>query len=353
VESLVDWKAGSALSGVAGMSWQELDLHQFIDLTESPLGIGTFDDRQISRGLFGEVTWRPAPRLSLIGGARYQVDSKRRIGLLTGPDLPLDYDKANRALLPKASAAYDLSEQVRIGVLAQRAYNPGGVTLDPASKVDEVVRFDPEYLWDYEAYVRAGLFGGALSLNGNLFYNDVSNAQRTLDICVDTPTGCVGLQEVSNAPRAHAYGAEVEMRFRASSALTLAAAGGFLYTKMIKTVVSNDPSVNKQFYGSPNFSGTAGIEWRPLHSVLITAQLRHVAGYSGDDSETGIFRIKPSNTVDARASWQRARFILFAYAQNLFDAFHVSGWSGPHDDPDVEVTTNDPREIGVGIETRF
>ena len=99
---------------------QELELHQFIDLSESPLGTGTFDDRQVSRGLFGEVTWRPASRLSLTWGARYQADGKHRVGLLTGPDLPLDYDKTNRALLPKAAAAYDLSEGVRIGVLAER-----------------------------------------------------------------------------------------------------------------------------------------------------------------------------------------------------------------------------------------
>jgi outer membrane receptor protein involved in Fe transport len=353
LESLVDWKAGAVLSGVAGVSWQELDLDQCIDLTESPLGIGTFDDRQVSRGLFGEVTWHPAPRFSLTGGARYQIDSKNRTGLLSGPNLPLDYQKTNRALLPKASAAYDVNEQVRIGLLAQRAYNPGGVTLDPASQVDKVVRFDPEYLWDYEAYVRAGLFGGALTLNGNLFYNDVTNAQRTLELCVNTPTGCVGLEEVSNAPRSHSSGAEVELRYRASPALTIEGAGGLLYTKMTKTLVSDDPSVNKQFYGSPHFSGTAAVEWQPLRSVRVTALLRHVSGYFGDDSETGIFRIKASNTVNARASWERGRLTVFAYAQNLFDSFHVSGWNGPHDNPDVEVTTNDPREVGIGVEARF
>ena len=311
VESVVDWKSGETLSGVAGVSWQELELHQFIDLSESPLGTGTFDDRQVSRGLFGEVTWRPASRLSLTWGARYQADGKHRVGLLTGPDLPLDYDKTNRALLPKAAAAYDLSEGVRIGVLAERAYNPGGVTLDPASKADKVVRFAPENLWDYEAYVRAGLFGGALTINGNLFYNDVRDAQRTLELCVEAPTGCVGLEEVSNAPGSNSSGAEVELSFRASSALTIEAAGGLLHTRMTKTVISDDPSVNKQFYGSPHFSGAVGVGWRPLRSLLLTAQLRHVSGYSGDDFETGIFRIKSSNTVDVRASWRRARFTLF------------------------------------------
>lgn len=58
-------------------------------------------------------------------------------------------------------------------------------------------------------------------------------------------------------------------------------------------------------------------------------------------------------TFDARANWNAGRFTLFAYAQNVFDKFHITGWSSLRSDPDVEVSTNDPREIGAGIEARF
>ena len=57
--------------------------------------------------------------------------------------------------------------------------------------------------------------------------------------------------------------------------------------------------------------------------------------------------------VDARVSWDRPRFTLFGYAQNLFNTFRVLGYSGPEDAPGVEVGLTDPREIGAGVEARF
>jgi outer membrane receptor protein involved in Fe transport len=57
--------------------------------------------------------------------------------------------------------------------------------------------------------------------------------------------------------------------------------------------------------------------------------------------------------VDARVGWQSGRLTIFGYAQNLFDKFAVIGFSGPRDDPDVEVGVTDPRELGVGMEARF
>jgi hypothetical protein len=44
---------------------------------------------------------------------------------------------------------------------------------------------------------------------------------------------------------------------------------------------------------------------------------------------------------------------VFAYGQNLLNTFHITGWSDARDVPDVKVSTNDPREIGFGIEARF
>ncbi|MFL6759261.1 MAG: TonB-dependent receptor [Sphingomonas sp.] len=351
-ESVLEWKPDAPVTMVGGVSWQTMDLHQYIDLSATPLGTGTFDDRQRSRGLFGEVTWRPVPRLLLTGGVRYQSDSRKRLGVLhTTPDLPLDYHKNVTALLPKASAAYDVNERVRVGVLAQRAYNPGGVTLDPSEAAQ--VRFEPEYLWDYEAFVRGNFLGGALNLTANVFYNDIRNAQRTLDLCLQTTTGCVGLSQVSNAPRAHASGAELEGDYKVSGRLRLRSAIGLLGTRITKTIVPTDPILGKEFGGAPKFTGMAAAEWEPVRKLSISAQVRHNSGYGGDDAETPRFRIASSTTFDARVSWRRGPFTLFGYARNIFDEFHIVAWGGDPNDPDVEAGLNDPRELGIGLETRF
>ena len=188
LESMLTWKPAGPVSGIGGVAFQRIDLDQFIDLTATPLGTGTFADRQDSKGIFGEVTWKPLQRFSLAGGARYQRDLQRRVGLLhTVPDLPLDYSRTFHAFLPKASAAYDISDSVRVGLLVERAYNPGGVTLEPSHRA--VVLFQPEFLWDYEAYARESWFDGALSLNANLFYNKSSHVQRCCSYVFTPLTG--------------------------------------------------------------------------------------------------------------------------------------------------------------------
>ena len=352
LESIIDWKPGASLSAVAGISFLEMNLDQFIDLSATPLGTGSFKDRQPSRGLFGEVTWHPAARMTITGGARYQSDRKKRDGVLrTDPELPLDYDETDSAFLPKASAAYDVSDEVRIGALVQRAYNPGGVTLDP-NQHDEV-RFGPEYLWDYEGFVRARLLGGSLTVTGNLFYNAMRNLQRTFDICIPSPLGCVGVSKIINAPRAHSFGAELEVDYSPTRQLRVRAAAGLLRTRVTRASDAADPILGKAFAGSPRFTGMAAIDWQPLPRLKLSTQIRHNSSYFGDDSGSPVFKINSSATVDARASWAAGRFTLFAYARNLFDQFQITAWSGPHDAADAEVGTNDPRELGFGLEASF
>jgi outer membrane receptor protein involved in Fe transport len=352
VESLVEWSLDGRLSAIGGISWMTMNLDQFIDLSVTPFGTGTFADRQRSSALFGEATWQAATRLSLTAGMRVQSDTKRRVGVLhASPDLPLDFDQTDRVILPKISAAYDITPALRVGAMVLRAYNPGGVTLDPGRH--QVVRFGAEFLWDYEGFVRADLMGGALTLNANIFYNDIKDAQRTLDVCFPTPTGCVGLSGIANAPRAHSSGAEVEATYRPTPTLVLRGASGLLWTRLTKTLLPSDPILGKEFAGAPRFTGTAAIDWTPLPPLRLSAQVRHSSGYFGDDAGTPDFRITPVTTVDARVSWQRGPFTAFAYAQNLFDKFHITSWSELRDRPMVQVTTNDSREIGVGIDARF
>jgi outer membrane receptor protein involved in Fe transport len=352
VESIVDWKPAGPLSGAGGISFQGFDLDQDIDLSAARLGVGTFADRQRSAGLFGELTWHPAPRVSVTAGARYQSDSKRRRGVLRmGPDLPLDYDKTTHAFLPKVSAAYDVTGDIRVGALVQRAYNPGGVTLDPAHRTQ--LEFKPEYLWDYEAFTRASLLGGRLNVTGNLFYNAMRDAQRELDFDLSSPGGQVRLLQIISEPRARSYGAEAEVGARLTSRLTVTGSIGLLNTRITRTISPNDPFLGKEFGGAPRFTAVAAVDWKPVSKLRLSTQARYNSGYWGDDSEDPVLRVGGWTIVDARASWESRRFTLFAYAQNLLNAFHVVRWSGRHDDPNLDAELTDPRELGGGVEVRF
>lgn len=351
-ESVFEWKPDAPVSLVAGIHVLAIDLDQDIDLSATPIGTGEFRDRQRSRGLFADISWHPAPGLTVAGGVRYQSDGKRRIGLLkAGADLPLDYDETVHALLPKLSVAFDLRRNLRVGAMIQRAYNPGGVTLDPVRR--RQVAFQPEYLTDIELFARANPSGGALSVDARLFYNAIEDAQRQLDVPFDTPAGSVGLSQISNAPAARAYGIELQLDYKASPRLALRGSAGLLATKLTKTLLPDDPVLGKRFSRSPAFTGAAGIDWKPIPAVGVSAQVRHNSSYFGDDAETAVLRVRGSTTVDAKVSWRLRNFTAFGYGRNLFDEFHITSWNGPSFDPRSVGPVNDPREMGIGLSAAF
>ena len=197
------------------------------------------------------------------------------------------------------------------------------------------------------------LLGGRLNITGNLFYNAMRDAQRELDFDLNSPGVQVGLLQIVSEPRARTYGAEAEVGARLSERLTVTGSIGLLNTRITRTISPNDPFLNKEFGGAPRFTGVAAIDWKPVGKLHLSAQARHNSGYWGDDSENPVLRIKGWTVVDARASWEARRFTWFAYARNLFDAFHVVAWSGAHDDPNTDVELIDPRELGAGVEVRF
>ena len=83
----------------------------------------------------------------------------------------------------------------------------------------------PEYLNSYEASYRSEWLHKTLTLNGNVFYYDYTNQQVAFDEEIDftgTGTGLgFPMSYILNAESSHAYGAEIEARWRPISPLQL------------------------------------------------------------------------------------------------------------------------------------
>ncbi len=139
----------------------------------------------------GEAAVPLTPTVSLTAGLRYQRDRQVRQGALTGSrlTLPLGYDRTFADWLPKVSLAWDISPDVRIGALVQRATNPGGVNLNTARA--RIETFGAERLWDIELFGRARLANGKLLLSANVFRYEMADAQRTQAVAIALPNGQV------------------------------------------------------------------------------------------------------------------------------------------------------------------
>lgn len=347
-ELIVRWRAGPPIEGIAGVHAVRTTLDQTIDLSAARLGIGLFDDLQKSAGIFGEASWRATDRLKLTGGLRYQFDRQDRSGslaALSGP-VPLDFHRSFDAWLPKLAIEYSVSPAFTAGLLAQRAYNPGGTTLDLRLRAAD--DFDAERLWDFELFTRASLAGDRVSLRSNLFYYAMTNAQRPQELELQTPGGTVRFLEIENAPRARTYGLETDLAWRVDDRLSVRAGIGLLSTRITRTLTPDDPLLGKSFQRSPAFSAAAAIDWRPRPELRLTVGARRNSGYFSDDEETAETRIGGATTVNARAAWSHRHFVLFGYARNLLDEFYLTSLTTP-----ISGTAGDPRELGFGLEARF
>ena len=347
-EAVLNWANNGLIEAVGGVSRNNLRLRQRIDLSAFS-GVGRFSDIQDSTGVFGQVDFRAVPHVTVSAGLRYQQDRQRRAGALETPTsaIPLDFDRTFRAWLPKLSIAYDVSSDVRVGALVQRAYNPGGTTLRFDTGAPD--NFEAETLWNYELFGRASAFDGALNLSANAFYNDIRNAQRSASIIILAPNGLgVGFADLFNVPRSNVYGAEVEARFTPMDRVHVRAGVGLLRTKIVRAGAAGSDYFDKQFSRSPDFNGAVAIDWHPNEALQFNATLRHSGGYFSDDANSP----EPSDPLftvaNLRGEWRTSEWSAFAYARNLFDDFYLTNLGSP-----VSGTAGDPREVGLGIERRF
>lgn len=334
-------RAGDRANGVAGVYYQSATSDEFIDLAGFGLGDGVFADKTESLGVFGEVTVSPVERLFLTGGLRYQEDRQDRDGGFSVM-APIIYDETFDAWLPKFGLAYQVSDDLRVGVEARRGYNPGGVTL--SFFTGNLDTFDDERLWNYEFYWRSTLLDGRLHLNGNVFYTDFEDAQRPVNRVL--PDGNVET-EIAQAEDARSYGAEIQASYRANEMLTLDFALGLLETK-IKRVTGEPQIEGNAFERSPGATATLGVRFEPVENLVLSAQGRYVDGYFSDDANTPELRIEDYFLANAQVSYEVGPARLFVYATNVFDTFTML--------QEFDATTgnvNDPREYGAGVELRF
>jgi iron complex outermembrane receptor protein len=345
-EAVVNWTPEGPLRAVAGATRTHLALRQSIDL--SLIGaLGRFNDAQDGTGIFSEVNVAVFPRTTLTAGIRYQQDRQDRSGALTTDvdSIPLNYDRTFRAWLPKVSLARDFGPDLRAGIMVQKAYNPGGTTLRFDNARPD--NFEAETLWDYELFARAKL-GRGMTASANAFYYAMHDAQRAKEIDVVGPAGFpVGFADLFNVPKARSYGLEGELDWRVSKRLSSRFALGLLNTKIVRSGPGYSEFEGNQFGRSPHLSAAAAVDWEPLRRLRLSAQVRHHSSYFSDDANGAGALVGPSTIADARAEYRLSRVTLFAYAHNPFDTFALIERDA------FSAVPEDPRQVAVGIESRF
>lgn len=252
------------LTWVAGAYYFKVNLHGNLRVRNET----NFQDQLLdnptqveSHAFFGETTFSVLDNVRLIGGLRYTQERTTGSGsvnsLIGPPGLPetpafnpfnpvtnptgepLDYviDKHSHdhALTWKGGAELDLTPHSMLFATASRGFKGGG-NYNDFPGVD--ASFKPEYLTAYELGSRNRFFDNTLQVNAELFYWQLQDQQITY-------VGFDSLNQVTlltvNAGRAHMYGADLDVVWKATGNDTIHVGGEYLqseYDAFLRTIPS-------------------------------------------------------------------------------------------------------------------
>lgn len=345
-ESLLHFGGEGAITGFVGFFAEKVNSDDVLYFR----GISDFDDEKIHLGLFGEATFKFAERWSLIAGVRGQQDELKREGSSSFANGTLDYDKTYSAILPKVSLAFDVTPDATVGVLVNKGYNHGGINLSFANRA--YIPFEDETVWNYELFVRAGLFDQRVMVNGNVFFADYTDSQRLVpDYIGDLPYG----QTVVNADEAEAIGLEVDVTWNVSDSLRFTANAALLETEVGKfTVPAGTAYVGNEFKNSPGQMFGASVDWDVLPRLKVKANVRYTDGYHSDDENLPAFEVEDYTIANLSVVFEATDAIeIYAYANNVTDEYSPTSLYTDRSVGGIVANLADPRAFGVGVRGTF
>lgn len=359
---------GNGLSGVLGLFYGRFDA----DIDSLITGFGGFLTVQdlvsshttTSAAAYGELRSRFMDRYQLIGGGRllHDVVESRSVGeaLDAGTFTSVPIDATTKAeftrALPKIGMTYDLDRNQTIGFTFSKGYRAGFSHIPSGSTT--VTEVKPEDMDAYEISYRSTWAGGRLYLGGNLFYYDYKNQQ----IATDDPAivgDVVGAAVIVNGRSSHAYGAEIEARWRPNDRWQLSAGVGLVRTRFDDFVAFGTNFSGNEFPEAPSLSFAAAALYKDPSGWFAGANLRYIDGYysNNDAANTPARFVSNFTIVDARIGyeWERSKTKLTLFAKNILDEQYLTSLSADNNGtpgPD-EATVGDGRLVGVTLTQRF
>ncbi|MDT9598801.1 TonB-dependent receptor [Sphingosinicella rhizophila] len=275
-------------------------------------------DDNLAYAGFGNVSFRPLPKLEISVGARYDVDERKQLDR-AAPGQPT-YEATFKSFQPKASLTFFASDAVNLYASAGKGFRSGG--FNPSDRITR--RYKSEENLSYEAGIKTSWLDRRLTFNAAAFYTDVDDRQIYL---FDQVTGS---QIITNPiPKSRIVGVEFDLSARPVPGLDISLSGGLLDSDIRRydTDVFAGLPAEGDFTGNelpqvPNWSYAAAVQYRiPAGSDLTITPRLEANGRGGDFYWEVDNRDKRGavHLVNARLSFDYRNFGVTAFVENLFD----------------------------------
>jgi iron complex outermembrane receptor protein len=334
---------------------------------EISLGPTAQSDEIETTAVFGQISYDFTEQLSASVEVRWNRDELSSFGTRDGEPFPLNETFDN--VLPRFSVQYDANDNVMFYGTIAKGSKPGGFNTALGAGVGtlplELIPFDEEEAWSYEAGIKSTLADGRLIINAAVFYIDWTDVQiddQFTNTDNDPPT-TIGF--TSNAGEAEVEGFEIFLQAAATDNLDLSLGYSYNPARVINATdrraaaAGIDTSGSRQLpfssdwslTGSARVHGNVGPEWSwysQLNGRFEATQFASIANLA----ETG-----DRAFFDLLLGIENDNWSIQGYVNNLFDsrdAVSITPFvSAVNFARQFVVTVPDPRQVGVRAQFNF
>lgn len=337
-DSVIDWLAG---------------LYAYSEDINTAYTAGFIHDTEQDNwgaALFGQATWNITRSWHLTGGLRLDHTSlSGKQDYNNGMTVEhFDKDLNYLELLPTATLAYDVTDDIMTYAKVAKGYLAGGFDYSTAESQDQF-SYDPEYSWTYELGVKSTLLDKKMTANAAIFFIDVQDKQ----IAQMEPTAAnPEARKIVNAAEVQSYGAELEVQYQPIKPLTLFTSLGYLVSEIKDWNVTGADAYNydgKKTPGSPEWSYAVGGTYRWDCGILAGAD---VVGSSSYYTDTKNLQENDGRAlVNTRLGYESEDYEIMLWTKNIFDEEYTENkwdWGG-----NTLIQQGAPRSIGLELSYRF
>lgn len=327
---------GKKLKALAGLYFDktEADIHEkWVNM-----GANYFQDHEMegsSVGLFTHLTWAFTDRLSLLGGLRYDMESKDYKNL----NEKIDVDETWNEISPKVAVQYQLKDNVMFYSNVSKGYRSGG--FNKWSPKGYPMEYDEETLWSYEVGTKVSFWQKRASFEVSAYYMDIDDMQ--VDEYVD---GAQNQVYKTNAAQGTSKGFETELRVKLTRDFLLFA--GYSYNNCEFDEYKDVFGVydGKKCPFSPDYDYNFGFQYRNQGGFYASADMIGYGKTYFDRSNK--YSRDAYEIVNFKTGFEMESMDIYFYGKNIFDKKYDSngifeGYS----------SYSDPREIGISVSLRF
>jgi iron complex outermembrane receptor protein len=330
------------------------------------------------KAIFGEASYKLRPDLKLTTGLRFykfdisNTSNQRGLGTASGNATPT-IDSAsgtNTSLLPKVNLSYEPTSDLTLYSTVAKGSRPGGVNLpiplNPAGfyycgpgtgasyLTSQPAYYSPDDIWSGEVGEKAKLADRRFTLNADVFYVKWHNIQQLIVLSCGYPYN-------TNVGEAKSYGPEVEMAAKITDAITVDLSGA--YTQAYISAPKDTPGLpitpGERIDNIPKYTGDMSVTYETLLVDDYQFTGRIAESYVGPVSDVAYYRetLGSYGLMDFRLGVGKNAWKASVFGTNLTNKHAaltidntVFAWQQP---TITRVSTNQPRTIGLGFETKF